>query len=244
MARKLSNADITRLKERKIAPVKSRTAVFATAKAMSLTLQGNPNWVATAQWTNDTGSPISSFEASWVVPPPPTAPDRNQIIFLFIGIGNASFILQPILVWQSIDNPANANWFVAGMISTGQNAPATINGQQQVASGTTIKGIITLESSDGSGFVYSCQLDQYPATLTQTDPMPELKQVFVVLESYRINKNRTYYPPIDATTIMNPLISTRAGIAAPTWQMAPPGPLGEFAALGNQGNGPDITLNY
>jgi hypothetical protein len=238
----MTNAAIARLRDRKRVPAKSRTPVFANAKAMSITLQGNPNWVAAARWANNTGSPISSFEATWVVPPPPANPNQFQTIYLFIGVGNPSFILQPILVWLP-DDQGVGNWFVGGMIATGQNKFPTINGKLQVDKDTPIRGIISVEPANDGNFIYTCQIDQYPGTLTRTNAIPELTNAYVALESYDISDS-SYYPPIAATTVRNIQISTQAGAATPGWLLGSPGPLGEHAELGNQGNGPDIILNY
>src|SRR5579885_2179473 len=50
-------------------------------------------WITDAGWTNDTGSPITSFSTTWVVPPAPTT-QSNQVIFLFNGIQNSTMIYQ------------------------------------------------------------------------------------------------------------------------------------------------------
>lgn len=57
-------------------------------------------WVVDASWVNGTGTPITYFATSWVVPPPP-ATSNGQTIFLFNGMQDAtnSHILQPVLQW-------------------------------------------------------------------------------------------------------------------------------------------------
>ena len=57
-------------------------------------------WITYASWTNDTGTPVSRFATTWVVPPAP-ATRSGQTIFLFNGIQNSTMIYQPVLQWGS-----------------------------------------------------------------------------------------------------------------------------------------------
>jgi hypothetical protein len=55
-------------------------------------------WIAYAQWDNDTGTPITSFKTTWVVPQAPLSQD-GQLVYFFNGLENSTRILQPVLQW-------------------------------------------------------------------------------------------------------------------------------------------------
>lgn len=61
-----------------------------------------PGWVEWAEWTNDTGLPLTGLAGSFTVP---EAPPRKagQAVFLFLGLqkgpGDPSELLQPVLQW-------------------------------------------------------------------------------------------------------------------------------------------------
>jgi hypothetical protein len=247
MATIIPTTTIPRMRAMKAVPAKSRTGVFSRSKLMAIGMQGNVHWVAYAQWTNDSGSPIASFQATWVVPQRPQAPDEGQLFYLFVGLGTPSFILQPILKWD-IDGGGNPGWFVAGMISTGQNGNQTINGLTAVASGDPVTGVITLESGGPGAYVYSCRIDTAATTgsgpnptTTQTAPLAELTEAYVALESYFV-KDGSYYPA-GVTTLSNIQVQTQSGLANPAWQPGGSSSNGEHISIGPGGQ-PDIVIIY
>src|SRR5205085_442159 len=80
-------------------------------------------WIAYAGWTNDSGQPLSSFTTNWVVPPAP-ASDSGQTIFLFNGIQNSAFILQPVLQWGPSYAGGGSYWTIANWYADGQGGAA------------------------------------------------------------------------------------------------------------------------
>src|SRR5215813_7098990 len=90
-------------------------AAALPAASMSQGAEFIAKWKSSARWDNTSGTPISFFEATWKVPPPPKKrTDKN--IHLFPGLTNAqNRILQPVLQWGS--NPATPDggdgWSVA-----------------------------------------------------------------------------------------------------------------------------------
>lgn len=65
------------------------------AHLSSVALAYGSGWITNAYW-NTTGTPVSSFATTWVVPPAPSV-QSSQWFFLFNGIQNSEWIIQPVL---------------------------------------------------------------------------------------------------------------------------------------------------
>src|SRR5271170_5945542 len=77
-------------------------------------------WITYANWYNNTGDPICSFDTTWTVPPAPTT-NNGQTIFLFNSIepGTYNAILQPVLQWGPSYAGGGAFWTVASWYLVG-----------------------------------------------------------------------------------------------------------------------------
>jgi hypothetical protein len=77
-------------------------------------------WISYGYWNNDTGSSLTSFRATWTVPPAPST-DSGQTIFLFNGIQNYGSnygILQPVLQWGPSAAAGGSYWSIASWYVT------------------------------------------------------------------------------------------------------------------------------
>src|SRR5438270_288960 len=108
-------------------------------------------WITYADWYNHSGSTVTSFRTTWVVPDSPTTKDHDQTIYLFNGIQNyqfepvgvppKSFILQPVLQWSTSEDNGDAHWSIACWYATGPVAVCK-SGPIPVKPGETLIGVI------------------------------------------------------------------------------------------------------
>lgn len=151
-------------------------------------------WIVYSGWRNNSGHPITYFNTSWIVPPPP-ATDNGQLIYLFNGIENAAFdiILQPVLQWGS--SPAGGgsfwavtNWFVG---SPGSGI-ALHRPLVPVNPGDVIQGLITLQGRSGSNFSYLSSFRNFPLCDLFVPNIDELTWANETLECYRLRQFSDY----------------------------------------------------
>jgi hypothetical protein len=147
-------------------------------------------WISYADWNNGTGTPISSFKTTFVVPPPP-ATQSGQLIYLFPGIQNSFGIYQPVLQWGA--SPAGggnywavASWYVpyTGTVFHSQVVPVHPNDQ--------LIGLLTLTSSSGSLFNYNCAFQGIANTSLPLQNIEELTWCAETLEAYQLTKCSDY----------------------------------------------------
>jgi len=177
----------------------------------------NTGWICYASWTNDTGSPITEFKTSWVVPPEP-ATKGQQTIFLFNGIdplNTSTGILQPVLQWgisAAGGGPywAIASWYVAG------DGHAYHTDLVRVGAGDRLQGVMTLASSQGGLFDYVSEFIGIAGTRLPVVGLPELVWCNETLEAYSVEQCSDY-PATSKTTFGDISISTAAGPVAVTW---------------------------
>lgn len=70
-----------------------------------------PGWVATAGWIENDGSHVSSFHATYTVPPLPVS-GTGQILYVFAGlngVGADDSIIQPVLSY-GVDGPRGGDY--------------------------------------------------------------------------------------------------------------------------------------
>jgi len=87
---------------------------------------GESGWIAFAFWTNQGSSPLSSFTATWTVPPPPPS-YTGQTLFLFnsiqapvySGVGSSKAIIFPVLQYGVSAAGGGAYWAVASWYIVG-----------------------------------------------------------------------------------------------------------------------------
>ena len=192
-----------------------------------------------ASWTNTTGSPISSFSATWTVPDAPVK-DDGQNIYLWNGIEPTSgaAVLQPVLEWED-KTWTIASWYVlsSGTFYLSSTVPTS--------SGTEITGVVTMVSSSGSSFDYTASFTGIPDTELPVKGVSELKWAMVMLEPYGV-KTKSELPP--GSTVFSPInLKTLAGTPDVTWEPKDqvPGPNDTSTTINTQGaTDAVITIKY
>ena len=106
-----------------------------------------------ASWTNTGSSPISSFNATWKVPPIP-ATNHDQIIYIFLAFGPASrnSILESVLQYGRSVTGGGSYWSVAWWYVTRKGIYYT--SAVPVSVGDSLKGVITLTGTNGGSYNY------------------------------------------------------------------------------------------
>jgi hypothetical protein len=149
--------------------------------------QYGSGWITYADWINSTGQPVSYFATTWNVPPPPTNTSGNQIIFLFNGLENQSWILQPVLQWGVSAAGGGqywsiGSWFVDGQGGAGHFTKLTpVNPTDRLIGAMVITG-----SSPFGGFNYQCGFAGYPDSMLTVNSVDQLWYAVQVLEAYQI----------------------------------------------------------
>jgi len=156
-------------------------------------------WIAYSGWVNQTGTPVSSFKTTWVVPPAPTT-QSGQTVFLFNGIENATMIYQPVLQWGPSAAGGGNFWAVGSWYASAPGGQSFYSSLTQVAPGTTIVGVMTLAGQSPSGCSYNCQFEGFSTSSLPIQNVPELTWCVQTLEAYQISA-RSDYPPVVMTAM-------------------------------------------
>ncbi|WP_427891751.1 hypothetical protein ACQHIV_03990 [Kribbella sp. GL6] len=172
-------------------------------------------WIAYADWSNNTGNPLTRFATSWVVPPAPST-NHSQTIFLFNGIQNSTMIYQPVLQWGSSAAGGGASWAVASWYADGQGGAAFHSSLVQVSPGQVITGVITLTSQSGNNYSYNCEFTGIANTSLPISNVEELTWSVETLEAYGVQQCSDY-PAAMFTSLSGIDISTSTGHPAITW---------------------------
>jgi hypothetical protein len=174
-------------------------------------------WITYTYWTNTATTPITYFSTTWTVPPAPST-NNGQTIFLFNGLQNNSYILQPVLQWgPSAAGGGNywalANWYV------GSDGSAVYSNLVRVNPGTVLTGIMTQVGTTGSNYNYTSAFSGYPAI---TITVNNIQKLYWAAESLEVYSPAvcTDYPNTAKTRLSN--IEIRRGTAqAPlSWSVA------------------------
>ena len=172
-------------------------------------------WITYASWTNATGTPVSSFSTTWVVPDPP-ATQSGQVIFLFPGIQNSTMIYQPVLQWGESAAGGGNYWAVASWYVDGQGGLALHSNLVQVNPGDTLVGVMSLTGQSGSQFSYNCVFQGIANASLSISNVDQLTWLIETLECYGITK-ASDYPDVALTEMTDIRISTGATNPAMTW---------------------------
>ena len=172
-------------------------------------------WITYASWTNATGTPVSSFATTWVVPDPPST-QSGQVIFLFPGIQNSTMIYQPVLQWGVSAAGGGDYWAVASWYVDGQGGIAFHSNLVQVNPGDTLVGVMTLTSQSGSLFSYNCSFQGIANASLPISNVEQLTWLIETLECYGITKGSDY-PDAALTEMKNIGVATGAAYPAMTW---------------------------
>lgn len=142
-------------------------------------------WIAWTDW-QDSGQVISSFAASWTVPPAPAA-SNGQLIYLFNGLqdANGQHILQPVLQWGY--SPAQGSGYAWGLASfwVGQPVdPMFCTEWVAVSPGTKVTGRMTVVQQSNALFSCTCTFDGYAGAELTAEDLPALVDCVLTLEAY------------------------------------------------------------
>jgi len=174
-------------------------------------------WVTWASWRNATGSAISSFSTSWVVPAPPAAP-AGQLVYLFNGLQNAtgSEILQPVLQWGSSGAGGGPFWSIASWHVDSQGH-AYCTPSTPVNPGDLLTGMMTMTGAFNDGtHNYRCEFVGVAGTALMALGTPELTDAEETLEAYGVTAQAEY--PGGPSTAMSQIDLQVGGNAAqPAW---------------------------
>jgi len=169
-------------------------------------------WIAYADWTNNTGTPVSLFATTWTVPPVPNT-RSGQTIFLFNGIQNSTMIYQPVLQWGASAAGGGDFWSVASWYADGQGGAAHYSTLVRVNPGDVLVGIMTLTGQSPQGFSYNSQFQGIANTGLAIQNVQELIWCIETLEAYHITK-ATDYPATTVTAFRS--IELQVNTAPPT----------------------------
>lgn len=178
-------------------------------------------WISWADW-QDAGQVISSFAASWIVPPAPDV-SNGQLIYLFNGLqdANGQHILQPVLQWGY--SPAQGSGYAWGLSSfwVGQSTdPMFCTEWVAVFPGTKVTGRMTVTSQGGGLFSCTCKFDGYAGTELTAEDLPALVDCVLTLEAYDTGPAAPYpkVPHTDFTAV-----TLTVGTATPIVRWTPYG---------------------
>jgi hypothetical protein len=189
-------------------PLMPRNVFFPVAPVPAF----GSGWITYASWSNTTGTPVSRFATSWVVPPAPST-QSGQTIFLFNGIQNSTMIYQPVLQWGPSAAGGGNNWSVASWYADGQSGQSFYSSLVNVNAGDVLVGVMTLTGQSAQGFSYNCEFQGIANTSLAVQNIQELTWCIETLEVYGITKCSDY-PNTDKTAMA--AIDLRTGNTAPT----------------------------
>lgn len=210
-------------------------------------------WQAYVDWNNTTGVPISLFQSTWTVPPPPLFVG-DQTVFLFPGIENISGnvgILQPVLQWGVSHIGGGPYWTVASWYVPTSGEAFFSNQLVRVNPGDVLTGGMRMvkQGPAASGavgaFSYDCSFTGVAGTDLAVDSLPELTWANLTLEAYGV-ASRDQYPATAATIYGNIALYAGPGLVEIPWApVLVNGAFGESATVidGSVGHG-RVEINY
>jgi hypothetical protein len=106
-------------------------------------------WITYTSWTNfDPATPILYFSTTWLVPPAPSR-DDGQTIYIYNGLTNGSWILQPVLQWGISQAGGGNYWSIANWYVWGQSGPAFYTDAVEVSPGDQLTGYMWMARQGG-----------------------------------------------------------------------------------------------
>jgi hypothetical protein len=174
-------------------------------------------WITYGSWSNGTGTAVSRFATTWVVPAEP-ATRSGQTVFLFNGIQNSTAIYQPVLQWGSSAAGGGDYWSVASWYVDGPGGFAFHSNLTRVSPGDVLTGVMTLTGSTPAGFSYDCAFDGLPDSGLPAVDIEELTWCVETLECYGVTQCSDY-PDVTKTSMAG--IDLVAGTVRPalTWSV-------------------------
>ncbi|MEP6561240.1 MAG: hypothetical protein ABJD68_09235 [Nakamurella sp.] len=172
-------------------------------------------WISYAYWTNNTGSPVTRFATTWIVPPAP-ATDSGQTIFLFNGIQNSTMIYQPVLQWGPSAAGGGSYWAVASWYADGQTGTSFHSSLVQVNQGDVLVGVMTLTARQGNQFSYNCVFTGIANSGLPITNVDELTWNIETLEAYGVQQ-ASDYPNTNFTAFYGVDLQNSVGHPALSW---------------------------
>jgi len=176
-------------------------------------------WVAYTAWMNENTDAIRLFTAKWTVPPEPDDKKSGQTLFLFIGLQNTQFILQPVLQWGPSHAGGGNFWSIANWYTDGTTGQTVCSEATPVKPGQSLTAKIECTGNVGRSFTYRASFEGFPDLDIERNNVVELLWAFVVLEAYGIKGPNNY--PASPKVRLQPSISMETSHAAPAWATLP-----------------------
>jgi hypothetical protein len=201
-----------------VRPAGSKTWQAVASPAAEAQAQGG--WISWTEWENTTQDAISSFCASWVVPPAPSAAN-GQLIYLFDALmdANDQHILQPVLQWGVSPAQGSGNaWGLASFWVGQATDPMFCTEWVPVAPGTQVTGRMTVAAQDDGLFACTCVFDGYGATELTAEDLPVLTDCSLTLEAYDIGPTAPY-PNVSGTDFSALTLITGATTPTVSWTL-------------------------
>jgi len=201
------------------AQVRSRESETWQTMAISpLAAQDQGGWISWTDWRDTTQNQVSSFAASWRVPPAPDVAG-GQLIYLFNGLqdANGQHIIQPVLQWGS--SPAQGSgtaWGIASFWVGQPTDPMFCTEWVAVDPGIMITGRMIVTPQDNGLFSCTCQFDNYSGTQLTAEELPALIDCVLTLEAYDTGPSAPY-PNIPNTGFTSVEIATGPSTPAVQW---------------------------
>lgn len=183
-----------------------------------LTLAPFPyGWILAATTRNPTHDAIKSFTAQWLVPEPPI--DDGQLLFVFIGITNATDLVQCQLQWGNTSCGGGGGYWSIGCTHTRKGKAFCERPNIPVKPGAAINATISLYKAAGQKFYYHLSIDDSNNTVEMTcNYLISPRDCSIVLETYGLETEENF-PPNRYTTIDNIRIETVANQPMPvSWK--------------------------
>jgi hypothetical protein len=174
-------------------------------------------WVTFAWWFNQTNSPVSYFDTTWLVPPPPNT-YNGQTLFQFNSIepGDGTSILQPVLQYGPSAAGGGQFWAVASWFVTGDTAYFT--SLVQVYPKESLTGIIQLLRRKHGRYSYTSQIFGISGTELLVHNIPELIWCTETLEVYGVNEC-TDFPNTAYSQMYDINVQLKRGTAPVAWSV-------------------------
>jgi hypothetical protein len=171
-------------------------------------------WIADCAWSNNTGTPISSFRSSWRVPPAPYT-RHGQLIYLFNGINpvnTSAAILQPVLQWGTSPDGGGEFWSVASWYVLADGTAYYTSPVVQVNEGDLLTGVMNLTGQQNGLFSYTAEFEGIAGTRLTVQNIVQLVWCNETLEAYSVEQ-WSDYPNTRSTAFA--AISIRTGNTTP-----------------------------
>lgn len=194
------------------------SAAWQTIATPPPAAQDQGGWISWTDWRDAGPNQITSFAASWQVPPAPSAAN-GQLIYLFDGLqdANGQHILQPVLQWGTSPAQGSGNAWGLSSFWVGQPSdPMFYTEWVPVAPGTVVTGRMTIVAQADGLFSCTCEFDNYPGTRLTAEDLPALVDCVLTLEAYDTGINAPY-PNIPSTCFSAVTVSAGSLTAAVQW---------------------------